>query len=186
MKKIFTLLSILIVGNIMSQHVKFGVKAGLNYGNLSNIKEGNFKIGFQLGGISEFEINERFYAQPELLFSVQGTEIIDENDKDNSIRLAYVTIPFMTKYYIKGGLCVEAGPYVAFNLSAYQGRNDYAKDISEDISGVDYGIGIGLNYMLPNTLNFGLRYNLGISQVFVDNEKSIRNGVFCISVGWLL
>ncbi len=186
MKKIVVFLSCFILGNLMAQSIKFGVKAGLNLANLTNIENSGIKKGFHLGGVSEFEVNDRFYVQPELLFSVHGTKIIDNDNKDNSIRLVYVTIPFMMKYYIKGGLCAEAGPYVSFNLSSYQGRNDYAKDISEDIAGLDYGIGLGLNYMLSNTLNFGLRYNLGISQVFVDNDKSIRNGVFCISVGWLL
>ncbi len=186
MKKIVVVLSFLIVGSLMSQNVRFGVKGGLNVATLTNVKGADFKMGFHLGGISEFKITDELYAQPELLYSVQGVEIIDDKNRDKSIRLSYATIPIMAKYYIMGGFCVEVGPYVAFNLSSYQDRNVYAEEIDENISGLDYGVGLGINYILPNTLNFGLRYNYGVSEVFIDSEEAVKNGVICLSVGWFL
>ncbi len=187
MKKILGLFIFLFIGNVVvAQQVRFGFKGGLNVATLAKIKNVEPKMAFHFGAMTEFQINDALYVQPELLFSVQGVEKIEKNGLDNSVRLSYLTIPFMAKYYLRGGLCVEAGPYVAFNISANQGKEDYQKDLSEDINGLDYGAGIGLNYILPNTLSFGVRYNVGMTEVFNGKQKGSRNEVLQVSIGWFL
>ena len=79
MKKILVLAVFTVLGfmNVNAQKIKFGAKVGLNLSNLrgdypTGIDEHNSKIGFHIGGFAEYEINDKFIIQPELLFSTQG------------------------------------------------------------------------------------------------------------------
>ena len=77
MKKIILTSLMLCSAFAFSQEIKFGAKVGLNLSNLrgdypAGIDEHNAKIGFNIGGFAEYEINDKFTLQPELLFSTQG------------------------------------------------------------------------------------------------------------------
>ena len=92
----------------------------------------------------------------------------------------------MAKFYVADGFSLELGPQVGFLLSAkeeFDGESD--EDIKDFIKGTDFGVNFGIGYQMETGLNFGARYNLGLSDIPEDSGgDSIKNGVFQISVGY--
>lgn len=181
MKKVLlvTVIAVLGLANVNAQEIKFGAKGGLNFASISGDNTGDIETvtAFNFGLLAEIPLTEKFSFQPELMYSGQGYSF-----NDDTVALNYLNIPLMGKYYLTKGLSLEAGPQVGFLLSA---KNDDT-DVKDSFNTVDFGVNFGLGYKLDNGLNFGARYNLGLSDINnIDgfNGKS-KNGVFQLSVGY--
>ena len=195
MKKVLLSIVMVALGFTASAQVSFGIKAGVNLADLAgdDIPEefGN-RTSFHIGGVAEFEISKKFSFQPELLYSSQGTKA-EEDDYKVTLKMDYLNIPLMAKYYVTEGLSFEVGPQVGFLLSAkekgeFDGDSE-TEDIKDFMNSVDFGLNFGLGYKLESGINFGARYNLGLSEVFEDvdvddDDDKSTNGVFQISVGY--
>ena len=167
--------------SVNAQEVKFGAKAGVNFASIGGDETGNVdgRTSFHIGGVAEIVISDKFSFQPELLYSAQGAKDTyeDEFEKEEStLMLGYINIPLMAKFYVADGFSLEAGPQVGFLLNA-EAENDYTDkedpefnesttvDVKEFASGIDFGVNLGLGYKLESGLNFGARYNLGLSNI---------------------
>ena len=190
-----------------SQNIDFGVKAGVNFATITGDYTDDVKgrTAFHIGAVAEVEINEIFSIQPELLYSAQGfkTEYKDSgsdwSEKDEvTVKLDYINVPIIAKYYVIEGLSIEAGPQIGFLISAEQ---DYkytytdagetysesgTEDVKEYLKTIDFGLNFGVGYKMKNGLNFGARYNLGLSNINdiegIDDKN--QNSVFQVSVGY--
>ncbi|WP_410877791.1 porin family protein [Myroides sp. DW712] len=157
--------------------IKLGAKAGLNMSNLSGADNTKSKTGFHVGALAEIFINEKFSVQPEVLYSSQGAK--GKGSDSAKFNLDYINVPIMAKYYVMDGLSVQAGPQIGFNVKAEAGDVD-VKDL---INTVDFGLNFGAGYELPMGVFFDARYDLGLTKVYKEG-KSIKNGVFQLSVGY--
>jgi len=181
MKKILVLAIFTVLGltNATAQKIKFGVKGGLNFATVSgdNTQGIDVVTAFNFGVLSEIPITEKFSFQPELLYSGQGYSF-----NDNTVALNYLNIPLMGKYYLIKGLSVEAGPQIGFLLSAKNEKTD----VKDAFKTVDFGVNFGLGYKLNNGLNFGARYNLGLTNInnLEGSSAKNRNGVIQLSIGY--
>lgn len=181
MKKILALAVLTVLGftNVNAQKIKFGAKGGLNFASISgnNSKGSDVVTSFNFGVLSEIALSEKFSFQPELMYSGQGYSF-----NNNTIALSYLNIPLMGKYYLTKGLSLEAGPQIGFLFSA---KNDKT-DVKNSFKTFDFGVNFGLGYKLDNGLNFGARYNLGLSDInnLEGSSSKNKNGVFQISVGY--
>jgi hypothetical protein len=184
MKKVLLVAFIAVLGlaNVNAQEIEFGAKGGLNFASISGDNTGDVGLvtGFNFGLVAEIPITEKFSFQPELMYSGQGYGL--DNDTDDTVALNYLNIPLMGKYYLIKGLSLEAGPQIGFLLSA---KNDNT-DLKDSFNTVDFGVNFGLGYKFDNGLNFGARYNLGLSDINnIDGFTSKnKNGVFQLSVGY--
>ena len=186
MKKLLALilLTSLAFAPINAQDINFGAKAGINLSTLQpDLPDPAARTSIHLGGMAEISINEMFSIQPELLYSAQGVK--DESDDNEFVRLSYLTLPVLAKYYLLEGLSVEAGPQFGFLLSAEFEDNGETTDLKDDVKPVDVGFALGAGYKLESGLNFGIRYYLGsdINNIGEDPDK-FKNRVFQISVGY--
>jgi hypothetical protein len=181
MKKMLLLAVLTVLGftNVNAQKIKFGVKGGLNFANISgdNTKDADLVTSFNFGVLSEIPISEKFSFQPELMYSGQGYSF-----NDNTVALSYLNVPLMGKYYLTKGFSVEAGPQIGFLLAA---KNEKI-NVKDSFNTVDFGVNFGLGYKLDNGLNFGVRYNLGLTDINNVDNSSIKNknSVFQVSVGY--
>ncbi len=179
-KVILTAMAVFAFSFANAQDTKFGVKAGLNIANLTgDVEDASSLIGFQIGGFAEFKISEKFAIQPELMYSAQGAS----SDTDGDLKLGYLNIPVMAKYYVAKSFSLEAGPQVGFLLSAEVEGVD-VKDVFES---VDFGVNFGAGYDFTENLSAGLRYNLGLSNVAkteAGEDFTVNNSVFSITVGY--
>lgn len=182
---IFTL--ILTAAQVNAQEFSFGAKAGLNIANIGGSTYygygygslGSFgsKVGFHLGGVAEVPITDKIAVQPELLYSSQGSKwSYGSNGED--LKLDYVNLPILGKYYIIEGLSAEAGPLVGFLIS------DNVDD-DDRFNKLDFAFAIGASYKLNENIFFSLRYNKGIANINgSDYSGSSQNNVVQISAGY--
>ncbi|MDQ6527699.1 porin family protein [Flavobacterium sp. LHD-85] len=181
MKKILLLAVFTVLGfvNINAQEIKFGAKAGLNFATISedNTENADFVTSYNIGIMSEIPLSEKFSFQPEIMYSRQGYSF-----NNDVIAMNYLNIPLMGKYYVTKGFSLEAGPQIGFLLSAKNEKTD----VKDSFNTFDFGVNFGLGYKLENGLNFGVRYNLGLTDINNVDNSSIKNknGVFQVSVGY--
>lgn len=199
MKKVLLSVIAMVAFTIsVSAQTTFGVKAGVNLATLGgDVEDADGITSFHIGGVAEIGISEKFSFQPELLFSAQGASFEDSGEDyayEENLKLNYINIPLMAKLYLTEGFSVEAGPQIGLLLSANVEGEDtfmdetesFDEDVKDSFKGIDFGFNLGLGYKLEGGLNFGARYNLGLSDINSedDDDYKITNGVFQISVGY--
>lgn len=182
MKKIIlTVVLVFTFGFVNAQgkeDMSFGVKGGLNLATITNADGSNTLIGFHVGFFGEFMLGDNFALQPEVLYSAQGAEF-----DDGDLKLDYITIPVMLKYYVADSFSLEIGPQVGFLVSA----EEVGVDIKDDVKSTDFGVNFGAGYDVTPNLIIGVRYNLGLSrwqEALFPGESESENSVFQISLGY--
>ncbi|QCX01561.1 PorT family protein [Aggregatimonas sangjinii] len=179
---IFMLWSLCTIFTSNAQEFNFGVKGGVNLASVGgNTYAGlgglGSKLSFHVGGVVEIPISEKLAAQPELLYSSQGTKW-NLGSNGNNLKLDYLNLPILGKYYILEGLSAEAGPLVGFLVSTNEEDEDRFKKL-------DVAFAIGASYKLNDQLFFSLRYNKGILNINgADFDGSSQNNVFQIAAGY--
>ncbi|GAA4239056.1 porin family protein [Postechiella marina] len=183
MKKTLLVMAISFLGfaKVNAQDVNFGVKGGLNFasitGDNTSIKDDPV-TAFNLGVMAEIPISEEFSFQPEILYSGQGYST--GSGDDDLVALNYFDVPFMAKYYVTKKFSVEAGPQIGFLLSAKEDDVDY-KDLFKT---TNFAANLGIGYKLDSGLNFGARYNLGLSNINDVGSSKNRTGVLQLTAGY--
>ncbi len=177
-----------------AQQVQFGVKAGANFATLSGdsgeVLDLTMRTSFHLGATAEIMFSDKFSLQPQLLYSAQGTDYENADAAITGVlKLDYINIPILAKFYITEGFSVQAGPQIGFLLSA-NNKLEFAGDTQEEdvkdiFKGIDFGLNFGLGYKLPSGLFFDASYNLGFSNVNDIGDDDDKNGVIQLSVGYL-
>lgn len=193
MKKVM-IAAIAVVGfsvtGLAQQQVKFGPKAGVNLATLSGNDDSEMKIGFHVGAVAEIKFNDKFSLQPEVLYSAQGAQSKENTDiKTNN---DYINIPIMAKYYFVEGFSLELGPQVGFLMKSEVKGENASMDTKDFYKSVDFGVGVGLAYDLPQGFFVNARYNLGLSKINEDFDagpitietEDIKNNVIQIGIGY--
>lgn len=214
MKKLFTIAAVAVLGmtSVNAQDINFGAKAGVNFATITgdDVDGIESKTGFHVGVVAEFMISEKFSFQPELMYSAQGAKISESGtetfngftysySQEAKRKLDYINLPLMAKFYVAEGFSIEAGPQIGFLLNSeaeyeysetFEGTTESestTEDLKDFTSTIDFGVNFGLGYKLESGLNFGARYNLGLSNINdaegSDDFKN-QNGVFQVSVGF--
>ena len=155
-------------------------------------------IGFHIGGFVDVKISEKFSIQPELLYSTQGSKfnmVVNDGNTDynteNTIKLAYINIPVMFKYYATEKFSLEAGPQIGFLTNSEIEVNVLGQSVTQDakelFESIDFGLNLGAGYDITKNISAGIRYNFGLVNVAkteAGSNDSIKNNVFSISVGY--
>lgn len=205
MKKIIlSSLFVLAVSFTYAQKAEFGIKGGLNSSNFSGDTEGiDFKsrIGFNLGAFAAIKLSEKITLQPEILYSTQGAKAVNVSAIYDDViytgnvkfNLSYLNIPVMIKYYVADKFNLEAGPQIGFLTSAktstqLDGSSQTVdEDIKDSFESVDFGLNFGAGYDFTKNVSAGIRYNLGLSNIFKTengDDSKTQNSVFLLSVGY--
>ncbi|MET0759396.1 MAG: porin family protein [Flavobacterium sp.] len=205
-KVILSVAALFAFGFVSAQDVKFGIKGGVNFATLTgDVEDTSMKVGFNVGGLVEIKVSEKFSVQPELLFSTQGakeeyseTSGADSYKVENNLNLGYLNIPIMAKYYVIDKFSLEAGPQFGFLMSA---KSDYTEtqtvggvtstfseevDVKDEMNSVDFGINFGAGYDFTENISAGVRYNLGLSDISDEQEDNfeVQNSVISVSIGY--
>lgn len=181
--------AILAIPSFQAQEFfRMGAKAGVNFANLVGDTEGaEMRTSFHLGLVGEIPMSDQFYFGPEVLYSSQGAEFSD-GEFDGALKLDYIQVPLMARYYIAEGFSIEAGPQIGFLISSEVEIDGISVDADEIMKGFDYGVNFGLGYKLTSGIFVQGRYNLGLANVFetedMENEK-VKNSVIQFSLGYM-
>lgn len=206
MKKVLFIAVIAMFGlsSINAQNVRLGAKAGVNFATFSgdDTDDMDYVTSFHAGIVSEVMISNRFSFQPELLYSKQGASDTYEDEfgkLETTYDLSYLNMPLMIKFYIAEGFSIQAGPQIGLLLDAElesditnkldPTRNlETTENIKDELNKTDYGVNFGITYQFDNGLNFGARYNLGLSNINEGEDKDEfkqHNNVIQASVGFM-
>jgi opacity protein-like surface antigen len=179
MKKIIVLIVLMLVSttNVQAQLLKFGIKGGLNYANLTGTDiQTDALTSYHIGLLAEIKVSDKFALQPELLYSTQGaTYKTIVGDIDN--KLGYLSIPIMAKIYFNNSVSLELGPQASFLLSEKD-----AFDI-ENQSTFDFAVAAGLGVKITKSIFIQGRYVLGLTEV--SKNAQTKNSVVQLSAGIL-
>lgn len=191
----------------------YGVKAGLNLANLASSAEGfesKARIGFHIGGYAEFALSDKFSFLSELVYSSQGAKEEDFETAEYmgetytssykaETKLNYINIPVLAKFKPTESFYLAAGPQIGLLLGANtEWSYSYSdssgsesdsgdEDIKEFLNSTDIGVAIAAGYELESGLNFGLRYNYGLTDIVDESDgDAIKNSTIQVSVGFKL
>jgi hypothetical protein len=190
MKLVFVIIILVISINnqVLSQEINYGVRAGLNITTFGrDVEDNEFRNSFHIGAFMQVELFEDFSIQPELIYSEQGT-VLTTGENDIKVKLNYLNIPVLAKYYVDHGCYVEAGPYVSFALSRNEDSVSDLIDVSDKYKTVDAGIAFGMSYEYNDGFFTTLRINGGISNVLKNSQNDedlfINQSVYLLSIGY--
>ncbi|SDX41576.1 porin family protein [Aequorivita viscosa] len=166
-----------------AQEVRLGAKAGINVASLGGDTAGNLSLGartsFHIGVLAEIPLAGKFAIQPELLYSSEGSDF-SSFGSSYDLKLDYIRIPVLAKYYIIEGLSAELGPNFGVLVSA---KADDV-DVKDGTNSFDVGLGVGASYRLNMGVFFSLRYNKGFMNVNDSDTFKQQSNVFQISAGY--
>ncbi|MBF4518859.1 PorT family protein [Flavobacterium sp. ANB] len=190
-KIILSALAVMAFGLTNAQSTKFGVKGGLNLSTITggNVEDNKSLVGFHVGGFAEIKIAEKFAIQPELLYSAQGSKF-DGGPffEDFDVKVDYLNIPVLAKYYIVEKFSVEAGPQLGILLSA----KSEGEDVKDSFKSVDLGFNVGAGFQFTENLSINLRYTIGLSPISdnadIEDEEdyydSAKNSNLALSLAY--
>ena len=205
MKKILFLVGLFCLTlNISGQNkkIEFGIKGGLNYANFVDKNDDDIpadykgKVGFFIGGIIEFSINEKIAVKPEFIYSLQGSNftingadlnIFSPNpifitEINGKIKESLLILPIMVNYKLNREFLLEFGPQFGYLLNREVEYDNNPLDIggflrNDDTEKIELGIGLGIGYSLSNDFGISLRYNYGIIERQNLNTSVIQFGI---------
>jgi hypothetical protein len=151
------------------QGFDLGLKLGANFSTISDASGLSNKTGFHAGAFGAIKFSDKLAIQGDLLYSQQGAKF-----SPGDFELDYINVPVVVKYYLIGGLNLQAGPQFGFVV------NDNFEDgelESFDLSGV-----VGAGYDLPFGLRLDARYNFGLTDIVKDSNG--KNQVISIALGY--
>jgi len=144
MKNLVTLIIIAVFTNtLVTAQTEFGIKGGLNF-TFFKVTEGNFgtnpdtEVGYFGGVFVDFNIDEGFHIQPELLYKGVGD-------------FEFINAPIYLKYDINNNFHILVGP--SFNYFFDVVRNSFK--VRADVS---------LAYDLSSKLDISMKYTLGFEE----------------------
>lgn len=210
MKKIVfaSLIFVISMANMKAQDVYFGPKVGVNLTHFIFTGEDadsfkdmhKMKLSSHFGGFAEIVFDDYFSLQPELLFSIKGARFrdSDEDDFKSAYVLKYISLPIIAKYYISKEISLEAGPQVAYLLSAKNietsdtlvsnlGHEAASVDIKDRMEDFDFGVTAGVGYLTKTGFYISARYNFGILNAKIEEEgidTVFHNGTAQLSFGF--
>ena len=157
------------------------ILAGPTLSNVSTDEwETSSKLGFFAAVGTSFALSESVFVSPFLGYVQKGTTF-DDDDSDGSYN--YIEIPVLLGTEIpvgeKASLSISAGPQVAFNIKCDEDGVDCSdhEDFKSTEFGIVAGVGIGFPLTDPYNLSFGLSYDLGLTDVFEEDEGGFKNRV---------
>lgn len=162
-----------------------GIKGGYNMAAVSFDGDGETdqRQGFHIGVYGESFINDAFSIQPELMYSQQGYQIKNSNGTFTQ-KLNYINLPLMFKLYPSKNFFLEVGPQIGLAIihkEEYEGLFNSSQEYSPN--NFDWGMNFGTGIKTDSGITLGVRYHLGLGDLYDDNNKAF-NRVWQFSIGF--
>lgn len=184
MKKILLLCATALMVTVAAsaQGWAWGPKVGVNFSTLNSVPDVKLREGISAGVFFESVATNWFVIEGDLLFSMQGFKADDE--LDTKVRLNYISMPIVGKYYVIDGLNLQMG--AAFDYLIHSGiKNDGEGDV--DIDGDFNKFNIQFIAGMAYDFDFGMvlegRYCYGLTPVSTQ-RNDVYSGVLQLSLGW--
>jgi hypothetical protein len=199
-KMILTTIALVSLVMISNAQFRVGIKAG---GNISkqrvNVGAGNSLYSndnyknYHAGVITEFKLSERFYLQPQLLYTRKGSTLLSSTGaSDAKLRIHYLEMPVNLVYKVPvsfGYLFGGAGGAISYGISGKQTQAGHSTSVfdknqswrREDIS-LSFTAGVELN----NGMFVSINSQKGMLDVNKAPGVSVKNSSVSVSLGYMI
>ena len=172
--------------------ITYGVKAGVNFANVSFDGEDDVpssgRVGVLAGAFATVPVASWLTIQPEAIYTVKGASL-DVFDIESDYIVDYLEVPVLVRVPVRSRVYVAAGPSFAFQIRA-RSRTSFAGstqelDIGDSVESFDIGIVGAAGFQMGRWV-FDGRYTHGLSDTDADTRDNfkIRNRVFSLSAGF--
>lgn len=182
-------LGLMSISGIQAQEktASFGFKGGLNFSNLytDQVDDNNVLTGFNAGLYAKFPIAKGIAIQPEISYTTKGAELVYNNafaKGTSKFNVNYIEVPVLLVMNITDNFNVHVGPYAAYMVSGktetdsniFTSENQLdTNDFNKFDAGIAGGVGVDLD-----ALNFGVRYNYGLTNIGKERNFGGTNYTF--------
>ena len=186
-----------------------GIKAGINFANITNASEINagHQSGF-MGGLFLAPHSQGIMGyRTEILFSRQGYSYASGTNTGN-VNLDYILLPQLMEIHISKYFSLQFGMQMAFLINAKadsttstgSGSTNPASKIMDYYNKFDYGFAGGFEVHPFKGLLVGARYNISLGDLYKDPSSymtsggappsfipsvNVKNNVLQIFAGWI-
>lgn len=193
---------LLLVSSPFYLHAQIGLKAGVNFANVSNASSINSdnRSGFMVGAFLAPPTKSILASRTEIVFSRQGYNF-QTSSKTGSVNLDYIIIPQLMGINITKFVQLQLGAQMAFLLNA---KADSTSTANPALAGpysammdyynrFDYGYAVGGEIHPFKGLLIGARYNVSLGKLYKDLQtgqkpsftaEDAKNNVVQIFIGW--
>jgi hypothetical protein len=190
-------MTVFAINGIQAQDrvASYGFKGGLNFSNLytKNVDDNNVLTGFNAGLYAKFPITNSVAIQPEISYTTKGAELIYNNvfaQGTAKFNINYIEVPILLVMNVTENFNIHVGPYAAYMVSGKTSNDsNFGESQREldtnDFNKFDAGLAGGLGIDL-DALNFGVRYNYGLTKIGKDNaffSSDAKNSVLSVYIG---
>lgn len=209
---LFTVLAFSV--NAQDATYKFGLKGGINYAKYTpditvvgvNVAEFNRKFGFYFGGFTNIKLSKKIKIQPEILFALQGSEILQEgfelrNSQNEApvignfranVNESTIIVPITLQYFFTDDFYVEMGPQIGYIIDRkqtikenifdqFEGFNDVSP-LPSEYDKFDVGMNVGTGYKISNNFGINGRFFFGL----IERDDLIKTSVFNLGIEYTL
>jgi len=201
MKKLSLILSLLLLGFMHAQSIKYGVTA--NFHQSSIVKVHDYSKGAFGGGIGIFadfalvpnDIYDSawLYFEPQLEFNTLGENTKSPKQEKQSYHNNYIGLPLYLKYFMKNhgyksDIYFLLGPRLEFLVS--EKRSGPPADFEsqeQKINSFGYGISFGVGVKINEKLDANIRFDRGFSKIYPDYTRDATyNRMLAIGINYYI
>lgn len=150
-----------------AQNVAIGLKAGLNYSNVTGYVDGISRLpGLAAGVFARVPLSSdgSLLFQPELLYSAKGSRVTYYTGTYTN-RSHYIDVPLLAKLTTHG-FFAELGPQISFLLADRYETPNGSYTSGDDSYRFALGAAGGIGYQLPQGLGLTLRYSHDVTRLY--------------------
>lgn len=171
-----------------------GLKAGVNLNNQNisqntggttlNVDTNNF-TSWHVGVFGQFMLSEKLGLQPELLYSIEGSNIVIAGPAgletvafEIEQKLSFLKVPVLIKFIpFNNGFFVYAGPQMGFLLSDEINTNPNdgsVEPLDSAFKSFEFSGVVGAEYFFSKSVLIGGRYSRGLSDLSNTSDASLK------------
>ncbi len=173
-RKLTCLVILLNIANLgfAQKNLKFGVAAGINYSTItinSDLIQNdttNYKLGYLIKGIIEYQLNNKFSLRLEPGYEIKGSKFTSYG-YDYTVNMNYLSLPILLRYSPIHQLSFIAGPKFSYRTSISRSPNNEDYFFTNKF---DLGIVGGLMYNFNKNLSLGVTYYQGFMPLYLAKE----------------
>ncbi len=173
---------------VRAQTWGFGPKIGTAFSTVNGVEGAQCMPGVVAGAFIDRMIHRKIGLETDLLYAMNGFKVAPEtraelNDQALKIRLGYICMPVVGKFYLIRGLNLQLGAQFGYLILSKEIINDTDRRLKNAINRYDVRFVSGLAYDFDFGLILEGRYQIGLTPI--ENQTGhITNGSLQIAAGW--
>jgi hypothetical protein len=189
LKAAFALLAIVLFaflsGPLSAQYSGLGIKAGpqANIYRAHNIRTLPTP-GITMGVYFPISAATRLEVQPEVLFSMLGSGLVEPDGDRMIMRTLYLQAPVSAKYFLSNEFNLQFGVQLAKIITAHRTDANGTTEVRDRYRSMDMGFNMGLGLDMRHGLDLTLRYYSGMPALLLGDDALFpRNRSIQCTVG---